>query len=55
MLNLTLDPHPLLDLDAFVTHFPAPLGGVAPTPASWLKHRHPWCEMNTFGAPYVTC
>src|SRR5262245_53355612 len=30
---LTLDPHPLLELEAFVTSFPSPLGEL-PVPAS---------------------
>jgi DNA/RNA-binding domain of Phe-tRNA-synthetase-like protein len=29
---LTVEPHPLLDLRAFVTVFPRPLGGLPPTP-----------------------
>lgn len=29
---LSVDPHPLLDLRAFVTRFPAPLGELAPAP-----------------------
>lgn len=29
---LTVDPHPLLDLRAFVTRFPAPLGELPPAP-----------------------
>ncbi len=32
---LTVDPHPLLDLRAFVTHFPRPLGEM-PSPAELL-------------------
>jgi DNA/RNA-binding domain of Phe-tRNA-synthetase-like protein len=33
MLTLTLAPHPLLDLHAFVTRFPSPLGEVPSPPA----------------------
>lgn len=32
---LTVDPHPLLDLRAFVTAFPKPLGDMASPPEQW--------------------
>jgi DNA/RNA-binding domain of Phe-tRNA-synthetase-like protein len=35
MLKLTVDPHPLLDLHAFVAEFPRPLGESSSSPDLW--------------------